>query len=523
MFRQEISPSFVWVAGAIFAAWVGNQLQSGVLLNHDVSWIAHSARWWLDGATFGAQILDPSPPMAWILSLPAAVLAELELMNEAAAVRLVFWTYFVFAAILLFFVSRHLDPKESAATIGWKLSFIVSATLTPAFSFGQREYLSVLLAMPYLACAAALLQGNSSVTIATRIAAGILAGLGFSIKPFFLAVPFLVEVLIVSRFGWRSILRPDAVAIGITVLAYGLGVLLLMPDYVLSIMPMIVSTYWAYETHSIAPLLERYLSAIEPALFGVSIAAVSRSWTHQHSVILLATAGYSISYFAQSKGFVYHAYPVLLCSLVFLGIALGSGLHRLLIVQSSVHRLLRILSATILSFLALLPVKHVHDDVVRWYLTHNVTSGNFGRLRVAAVDLVNRLAPDRGSHFFAFSTHPFPGFPTASYTKAEWTGRAASQFLVPAYARLDEVADNALRQRIISAANSQRRMVIEDFERHPPKVVFVERTQIRLGLGGRRFDDLAFYLADPAFDRIWSQYEELAPLGPLRVFSLKEN
>jgi hypothetical protein len=83
---------------------------------------------------------------------------------------------------------------------------------------------------------------------------------------------------------------------------------------------------------------------------------------------------------------------------------------------------------------------------------------------------------------------------------------------------MDEVKDPALRERVLRAGEIQRRMVVEDIQRRPPAIVFVERSSVRLGLNGRPFDDIAFYSADPRFRRIWANYEEYAPLGSLRVF-----
>ena len=40
-------------------------------------------------------------------------------------------------------------------------------------------------------------------------------------------------------------------------------------------------------------------------------------------------------------------------------------------------------------------------------------------------------------------------------------------------------------------------------------------------MNGRQFDDLAFYMEDPRFAPIWSQFEELPPLGPFGVFVLR--
>jgi uncharacterized membrane protein len=523
LLEREIHPNVVWAIITLAFAWLGNLIQSGVLLNHDVSWIGHSARWWLRGATFGTDILDPSPPMAWILSLPAAVIAESRLLDEPAAIRLTFWIYFGVCTGLLLQATRFLrkdDTETSAALMG---AFIVAATLVAGFSFGQREYLSALFAMPYLACSVVRLQGERSIPSTMCVVIGVIAGIGFAIKPFFLAVPLLVEFYLAVRRGWRILFRPEALAIAITVFLYGAGTLLLMPEYVRMALPLVTTTYWAYDTQDLHFLLGRYRSAIEPALFAAAMAALSRTWTHQHSVLTLAIAGYSMSYFVQSKGFIYHAYPVTFCSIVLIGVALAGGAKRLSKNRAPAGQLLRRVLTAALVVLTLLPAKHIHDDVVRWYFLHNVATGSLGAFRNSVIETVRLLAPSQGSYFFAFSTHPFPGFPTASYTEAEWTGRAASQFLIPAFVRKNEIKDSKLRTQIARIADIQRRMVIEDFDRRPPTLVFVERSTSRLGLGVHPFDDIAFYLEESRFRQIWARYEELRPLGSLRIFRLKQD
>ena len=74
---------------------------------------------------------------------------------------------------------------------------------------------------------------------------------------------------------------------------------------------------------------------------------------------------------------------------------------------------------------------------------------------------------------------------------------------------------------MVRAAEYQRRTVVEDFRRRPPTVVLVDTARFRLGMNGRSFDDLAFYLQDPEFHEIWAEYEEYPRLGPLRVFVLR--
>ena len=61
-------------------------------------------------------------------------------------------------------------------------------------------------------------------------------------------------------------------------------------------------------------------------------------------------------------------------------------------------------------------------------------------------------------------------------------------------------------------------MVVEDMKLRPPAVVFVDRSPSRLAMNGRHFDDVAFYLQDKEFRRIWAEYEEYPPLGQFGIF-----
>jgi hypothetical protein len=518
LLQTQVSPNFIWVLATLASILIGNWLQSGVHLNHDVSWIAHSARWLLQGGSFFSDVLDPNPPMAWFLSMPAAALTNFGLLAEPAAIRLIFWTYFVVSAALLFHVLSHVEPREHAASIGWKAGFVVMATLAPAASFGQREYVSVLFAMPYLAAAVLRLQGLRGPGQALCVAIGLLAGVGFAIKPYFLAVPLLVEGLLVARLGLRSLFRIESLALGLTVLCYVLTVVVLVPQYLELTVPLMRSVYWAYDTPNFAVVLARFRDVIQPLLYGALIALLARCWTRQHTVMLLAGAGYAVSYFVQAKGFVYHAFPVLLCACVFLGICLGSGLSHVWRKRRTAPSPVQPLLVAGMLLLTVPPIKQAHDAVARWYFQYNIAWGEVGQYREAIIATVNQYAPSRQSYFFAFSTHPYPGFPTASYTDADFSGRSAAQGIIPAYARMDELTDPTLKAKVVQAASLQRRMVIEDFERRPPSIVFAERSLGRLGMNGRPFDDLAFYLEDPGFRQIWSSYEEYPPIGPLRVF-----
>jgi len=518
--QRRIPPVFLWPAAILALTFLGQWLQSQVHLNHDVSWFVHFSRWLLQGRTLGTDLHDGNLPMVWGVFMPAAALVHWNVLDEPSAVRAVFWAYFLISTTLSIAVLSRLEDAQRAASTGWIVAFVLIATLAPGFSFGQREHASVLFAMPYLAAAVLRLEGGEVRRRSVAICIGVLAGIGFALKPYFLAIPALVELLLLARLGWRSLLvRVESLALGLTVLAYVAGVVLIIGDYLKFTIGLTLGSYWAYDSVNFHFVLQNYIHVAQPALYGALVALVTRTWSRHHTVMLLAGIGYSASYFVQSKGFVYHAYPVLVCSITFLGICLGQGLARALPRWREKRNWRAGAPLFVAILLALPPAWQTHGDVLRWYFRYNIASGPTGQVRQAVIDTVNYFAPTRQSYFFAFTTHPFPGFPTASYTIADYSGRSIVQSFIPAYARIDEVTDPAARAKVIRAAEYQRRMVVEDFERRPPSIVFAEGPGIpRLGMNGRQFDDIAFYLTDPRFKEIWANYEEYPSLGPLRVF-----
>ena len=375
--------------------FAGQLLQSRVHLNHDVSYFVHFSRWLLQGRTLGTDLLDGNLPMVWALFMPSAALVQSNLLDEPSAVQLVFWAYFLISTALLISVLSRLETRTALLRSGWVVAFVLVATLGPGFSFGQREYACVLFGMPYLAAAVLRLQGGQILRRSIAICIGVLAGIGFALKPYFLADPGAggvaaagkARVAILARSRRESRVRPHRARVR-------RGGRSIIPDYLKFTIGLTRSTYWAYETGNFPVLLERYIHVVKPALYGALIALVTRTWSRQHTVMLLAGLGYSVSYFVQSKGFVYHAYPVLVCSVTFLGICIGQGLPRAWTEWQGSRNLLRLAVLSVAVLLALPPIKQAHDDVVRWYFTYNIAYGPVGQFRQAVIDSRQPFCPD---------------------------------------------------------------------------------------------------------------------------------
>lgn len=497
---------------------LGMQLQSGVHINHDVGWIAHTAAWLLDGRRFGTDILDPNPPLAWFLMLPAVLAARAGILPEVIAVQAWSWLLAVTALALAWAI---LQPLARVLGRLETCSFMLAATavvsLLPVGNFGQREVIGFALMLPYL-CSLIGRAGGAPSGRALAIAAGIGAGIGLCLKPYLLVVPLLAELLIALQArNFRALIRAETVAMGLVGALYVAAILLFARDYLEYALPMIQTVYWAYDDPGYL-IGARFKEAILPAAYAAGIALATLSFGRIHGLLAAWIAGFAASYWLQGKGFPYHAYPILGTSCLLLTFATVRAGRSLWTSAWLSRPALRQLALAALLVVALPELYRPFAEAGRWYDAARREQGDWGRTRQGLIDRLRSEGVGPGDYLYALSTHPHPGFPTVNYLGADWSGRTVAQFAVPAYVRRAEIADPERLAGIDRAMDRQRAIVIEDLRRHPPSFVMVEARQRRLGLSFRKFDDLAYYLRDPEFARLWACYVEIEPVDPIRLF-----
>jgi hypothetical protein len=508
---------------------IGVRIQSGVLLNHDVGWVIHSARWLLEGGRFGVDIIEPNPPLIWYVSLPAAALAKWHVLSEAGAIRLLTWLVCLASLAISY---RVLEPLRVAGKVIDAHLLLVALALglciLPNGNFAQREHLTVALAFPYCLLAAMRLEYGTAPSVWFAAAIGVLAGIGFAFKPYLLAVPLLVEVVVVvSNRRLKSAFRPETWAMGITGLGYAISIPLLNPEYMKTVVPLIRSIYWAFESLPLATLHKRLALACEPAIAAVVLLFLSRSATRLHVVTGAAILGFAFSFWIQFKGYEYHRYPVVVCSLLLLCLAVPSAIRGIMALSTSLPRwCVRALQLSVAGIGISYFSQAIGTDTRHWYESSNIRHGATGRMRTDLIKFVRHLSGGQSVYLYAFSTHPFPGFPTANYADVKWASRTNSQFVMPAWVRRTDRKVPASLPGLDKAVQWQREVVLEDFLLHKPHIVLLDAASVRHAIGGRKFDDMAFYTEDPRFAEVWRAYSEVAkplPLQrlPIRIFVRK--
>lgn len=519
----DVAAGAVAVLGSAAALALGVHLQSQIHLNHDVGWIAHSAGWMLDGKRFGTDILDPNPPLAWFLMLPAAAMARAGWLHEIAAVR--FWSWLLTLAAIALSAGVLKSLARSAGrieTVALLVTLTAVLSLLPIGNFGQRELLAFGLLLPYIFLLCIRLGDAPPPSGALPLVAGIAAGIGICLKPFLLAVPVLSELLfLVLTRRFRGLFRAETLAMAAAMAAYAGAILLFARDYLEFALPLIRAVYWAYDDSGYL-IGTRFREAAMPAAWGIGIAVVSFSFTRVHAVLIAAVAGFSASYWVQGKGFPYHAFPVLGSSCILLAYSTVRAM-RVFGASERLARLhLRLLALLAVLVVALPPLLQPFSEALRWYDYGDVRKGTFGMLRQEPIDRLRRLGVRKTDYIYALSTHPNPGFPAVNYLGVRWAGRAVAQFAIPAHVRRAEISDPRLLEEIDRATRLQVTLVVEDLTAHRPRFVIVEARQRRLGIAYRPFDDLAFYGADARFAAQWRCYEEIEPMQDLRLFRRRD-
>jgi hypothetical protein len=514
--------NFLFGVGVVVLFAIGVWLQSEVHLNHDVGWILRSSGWLLDGKRFGSDILDPNPPLIWFLTVPAAAIARAGWMSEPAALRTYMWLLTGVALLLCHLALRPMrGAGERSEACVLTLAIAGSVAVLPGAAFGQREFLSFVFAMPYVLLVAGRLAYDTDYSRPLAVTVGFLAGIGFAFKPWLLAVPLGVELAYLCyRRSLGALLRPESLAICIAICAYLISVVLLAPDYLFEAIPLIRAVYWAYENADFGQMIDggRGVPTIVATAFGMMWLA--RRWSPYASMIAMSAGGFAFSYWVQRKGFAYHAYPMLAASFVLLGYAWIHATRRLLSGQVKLSPRWRV---AVIGVVGVIVCKLVVDQgagVTRWFENYRIGRGIQGIARQALIDRVNGLAGDN-EYVYAFSTHPYPAFPTLNYLDAEWASALPCQFVVPAYFKRSSIGDPQRLGDIDAAVSYVRETVLSEFLRHRPRVVLVNASFRRLGLGYSKFDDIAFYSEDVRFAQLWARYravDGVADLPHIKIF-----
>jgi len=485
----------------------------------DVAWPLYLAREILGGARLTVDFQEVNPPLFVWMSLPAALLGRLTGASPWKVNAILLGMTMGLSVLL----SDRFLRLGSHAKIRFWLVLLIGFVLAifPLSEFGEREHIALVLTVPYVLLAAARGESASSGK-GTLFLAGVLAGVGIALKPYFLPAWFLVEMCLVGRRGWRVLGRTEAIAVVVVGTSYLASVVVLEPGYFR------LAVTWA-------DLYGRYLRqyfvyfAMFPNVWGVLpvfaalvllAASLQGKRLPLHEVLLAASLGFWCAAVLQGKGLSYHhlpgaGYAVLLVGAVAMQPG-RSGFSRpsdlILVLARAVS-----LAVPLIAGLALgldLAVRRVPGDRDR----------DASRL----LEIVRREAA--GRRILVLSTNPASGWPLTLEAGARWGSRFMSQWQLAALYH-DELwtVGGVVRPRPYSERRGVERIfhdaMIADLQRYKPQLILVLQVDSTVGGfgGATRIDYLSYFGSDLRFRAIIAGYDSMATVGRYRVLRRRED
>ena len=479
----------LWVALVITALVTALRLVDTV--DSDVAWQLWIAGRMHAGAHLYRDIIEVNPPLWFWMAIPVERVAS-TFHFPIIAVLIIGIGLLVMLSLAA--TNRLLDDI-SAGRRTFVLGFAALALAAmPWMHTGQREQIVMIGTLPYAALIAVRSEKRSIPTL-LAIAVGIGAGLGFALKHYFLIVPALLELWLITshRKSWRTF-RPETIAVVSVGAAYAAAIFIFAPEWLTNIVPLLRLAYGATGAPTFWYLFGPF------ALVGLIILVLCASQYRRlrsapfAAALTVAAIGFTAAYFIQAKGWAYHAIPMLGCGTVALAYLLSES--------TGLSAVVRLLGPALLA----LPLFLAADDEMHPALP--------------SPDLLGAVSGlNRGDSVGFLTTETAIPWSITLQRAYRYPSRYMGYWMMNAIIRNERLANPD--PRLTALGRQVATETVEDFRCMPPKRIIVWRPRP----GQHAFDILPFFQLDPEFVELLSHYrvrgrtsletyEQVSPLSP---------
>jgi hypothetical protein len=455
-------------------------------LNHDASWILDMARQVRGGARLYVDIIELNPPLIVWLNIPISALADVFDIPVGDLFRMV--VLVLAGGSLAFSVAILRGKLDKNAEWSLLLSACYAVIGAAGYDFGQREHLAVILCFPYISTA--ILRISEKATRRNwRLAAAVLAAVGFALKPYFLLVPMFVEGLLIIRT--RRQIDGSAYVIAGVLAIYAAALFLFSPEYI-PLAEMVSRVYFG------GYLGERLINVLFVPNFQIAVFLSCFAWIIRPSprgafdVVSATALAFACAAIIQNKAWSYHWYPATAFSWLLFGMAANSLITRLGGMRSLLAPCLIGGAAVMLSAAALLsaPKKGaVENPIPAW----------FGPI----------IKKSGGGPVMVFSNALRVSYPLVTQPGIGSSSRQPSLALLSA----------SINSNDVEFEDYLRSMIVEDMRRNPPRFLIVDTKPYGMP---RSFDFIHYLSRDPIFAQELKSFKPTGKIGNFQFFKRVE-
>ncbi|SIO67415.1 hypothetical protein SAMN05444166_8358 [Singulisphaera sp. GP187] len=501
----------IWVVGFGLAAlpvFLG-------LLNHDVAWLLCAADSVLGGRRLYVEVLEINPPLiVWLTFAPVLLARGLEI-SEILSFRILMLG--VLAGSL--FLSGRTLARANLVSLSMRryvLGIAMVAFLPLAgYDFGQREHLMLILCFPFLLLGSARVK-DRPMGVGMPCLVGLIAGVGLALKPHFLLLWIAIEVTLAWAWrGWRIWFRPEAIAVMVVGLVYGIAILVFTPEYP-GWLRWIAPVYAACSQASVSTLMSAPATRLSMVASLAFLAIRPRGELRAYcQLLLIANLSLLGIAFLQNKGYSYHFYPAFATAMMLIGL-LAVGARG---VEDRLQRGSILMTRCVLVAIVCGAAYARIGDSLIWRGCPGESDTTLGQM----IRLVRDNA--RSGSLYTFSPAVAASFPLVNYGEVSWkAGHACLLFLPKLYPEgllATQAEAMGMTGEMGRTERSLFEIVVNDLLRDRPTLLLVDATEQMPAFNGRRFDYLAYYSLDPRFADFLREYERISDVDTFRVYRRK--
>jgi len=415
-------------------------------LNWDVSWLLEVTRRLLSGGSYSQNFIETNPPL--ILFIYAIPLLLTSWMGNLVSNFLIFiYAISLLSLSLSYFILKRLMTNDVSGLRLFFLGLVFCELVLPSYEFGQREHLTLLFIIPYLLLIS--LMNTVQFSWYLRFTAGLMAGIGFSIKPHFL-IPLILILswkLYKTRDFKRCFIIENVCIFGVMLL-YLVACFIVTPDYFTFILPLVFKFYLGYK-ESMFNILTHQWSVVFYMIMLLGVIQLHHKnflYRDLYELLMLTNFGFFLVFIIGGHFFYYHFVVVAALSILLLMCNIQLIAQR--IIKKTIIPKIEYLNISLVGF-SLFFLLNLVVDCDLWIIKRDASGPT--RPLIMAFQNINQ------GPFVVFSNYAAPNASLMTYSQLHSSSRLQQFWLLPAIAKLEqdgnlslaEEGKNLLRQIII--------------------------------------------------------------------------